>query len=63
VKPRTIEQLEKVFREIGLNETTWGKQVPPLPEASAEPASSREQMFIRIETTTTPLEQKDANLA
>jgi hypothetical protein len=61
--PRTIEQIEKAFREIGLDETTWGKQVPSVTESPAEPASSREQVFIRIETTTTPLELKDADVA
>ena len=61
--PRTIEQIEKAFREIGLDETTWGKRVPSATEPPAQPASRPEQVFIRIETTSTPLEPKDANLA
>jgi len=63
MKTRTIEEIEKVFREIGLSETTWGRPQVPEPEVEAEPTQG-EQIFIRIETTTTPLERKtDANLA
>jgi len=63
VKTRTIEEIEEAFREIGLSEATWGRPQLPEPEVEAEPRSS-EQVFIRIETTTTPLETKtDADLA
>jgi hypothetical protein len=63
VTPRTIDQIERAFRDIGLNETTWGRQKPSVTDPPAEPASTTEQVFIRIETTTTPLEPKDANVA
>lgn len=60
---RTIEEIEQAFREMGLNEATWGRSKAPETEVAAESAS-REQIFIRIETTTTPLETKtDADLA
>jgi hypothetical protein len=61
MKTRTIEEIERVFREIGLTEATWGKQT--VPEAETQP-SSAPQIFVRIETTTTPLGRKtDADLA
>jgi hypothetical protein len=63
VTPRTIDQIEKAFRDMGLNETTWGKQERSVTELPAESASTQERVFIRIETTTTPLEPKDANVA
>jgi len=63
VKTRTIEEIEEAFREIGLSETTWGRPEVAEPKVEAEPTPS-EQIFIRIETTTTPLERKtDADLA
>jgi hypothetical protein len=61
MKTRTIEEIERVFREIGLTEATWGKQT--VPKAERQP-SSAPQIFVRIETTTTPLGRKtDADLA
>lgn len=58
---RTIAEIEKVFREMGLTEETWGRRTAP--EAEEEP-SSAPQTFIRIETTTTPIERKpNADLA
>jgi hypothetical protein len=48
---------------MGLNETTWGKQALSVTEPPAEPAPTSEQVFIRIEPTTTPLEPTDADLA
>lgn len=63
MKARTLEEIEQAFREIGLTETTWGQPQTPEAEIVAE-AAPAEQIFIRIETTTTPLERKiDADLA
>jgi hypothetical protein len=57
---RTPEDIEKAFREMGLSEATWGTQ-PALDEGTQAPPLT---LFIRIETTTTPLERKeDADLA
>lgn len=59
--PRTIEEIEKVFRDLGLTEETWGRRSTP--EAEEDP-STAPQIFIRIETTTTPVERKsNADLA
>ena len=60
---RTLEEIENIFREIGLTEKTWGQGRPPdFNMASGQ--SSDPQIFVRIETTTTPLKEKpDANLA
>ena len=63
MRVRSIEEIERAFREMGLTEATWGRaQTPPtevVPDLSPEP-----QVFIRIETTTTPLERKtDADVA
>ena len=56
---RKLDDIEKAFREMGLNETTWGRQESPTIDPPAQPgAPEREQLFIRIETTTTPLETK-----
>ncbi len=62
MKVRTDEEIEKVFREIGLTEKTWGQlQVPPTDDEKCE---SHSQVFIRIESTTKPLQDKtDADLA
>lgn len=63
VRTRTIEEIEQVFREIGLTETTWGRSQDIETVVAAEPAPT-DQIFIRIETTTTPLEIKtNADLA
>jgi hypothetical protein len=63
MKMRTIEEIEQAFREMGLTETTWGRGQTHETEVVAE-SSPAEQIFIRIETTTTPLESKtDADLA
>ena len=61
VRTRTIEEIEEAFREMGLTETTWGRV--PETEGTAD-LGTTEQIFIRIETTTTPLEAKtNADLA
>lgn len=57
MKTRNIEEIAEAFRELGLSETTWGRPQVLEPEVEAEPTPS-EQTFIRIETTTTPLERK-----
>jgi len=63
VKTRTIEEIEQAFREMGLTESTWGRMHAPGVEIADESAPN-EQVFIRIETTTTPVETKsDADLA
>ncbi len=63
MKTRTIDEIEQAFREMGLSETTWGRPQVPEPGVDAEPRSS-EQILIRLETTTTPLETKsNADLA
>jgi hypothetical protein len=61
MKNHTIEEIEKSFREMGLTEATWGRKTAPEAEAQS---SSAPQIFIRIETTTTPIERKtNADLA
>jgi hypothetical protein len=62
VTPRTNEQIEKAFRDMGLNETTWGSQDVSVAAPPGE-IPRAEQVFIRAEATTTPLESKDAHLA
>ena len=63
MKTRTIEEIEIAFREMGLTRKTWGQAQLPEIEVTPEPRSN-EQIFIRIETTTTPLEaMTDADLA
>lgn len=63
MRTRTIEEIEQVFREMGLTEATWGGSQVTETEIAAEPVST-DQIFIRIETTTTPLEIKtNADLA
>lgn len=57
MKTRTIEEIERAFRDMGLTEDTWGRTEPPAMKVEAEP-STAPQVFIRIETTTTPLEEK-----
>jgi len=60
---RTVEEIEKAFREMGLSEKTWGQTRAPEVDLTAD-QSHTEQIFIRIETTTTPLEEKtNADLA
>lgn len=55
MKPRTIDEIERAFREIGLSETTWGRSQVSESQVEVEPTPD-EQVFIRIEVTTTPLE-------
>lgn len=63
MKVRSAEEIERAFREIGLTEATWGRAQKPAGEAVADIAHD-EQIFIRIECTTTPLETRiHANLA
>ena len=57
MKTRTIDEIEKAFRDIGLNETTWGREALPASAVETEQGPT-EQVFIRIEGTTTPLETK-----
>ncbi len=59
MKRRTIKEIEEAFREIGLTQATWGR--PQETQVESEPFR---QIFIRIETTTTPLEtKKDVDMA
>jgi len=63
MKTRTVEEIEGAFREIGLTEMTWGQLRLPETDIAAE-RSHAAQIFIRIETTTTPLKDKtNADLA
>ncbi len=63
MKTRTIEEIETAFREMGLTEETWDRSEPPETEVD-EAATAAPLVFIRIETTTTPLEEKtSADLA
>ena len=63
MKARTIDQIEKAFREIGLTEATWGRKEEPPVEVPTEVVQNQ-QTFIRMENTTTPLEAKpDADVA
>ena len=63
MKPRTIEEIEKAFHEMGLTETTWGKLQATETKIITKDEQI-EQTFIRIETTTTPLEvENNADLA
>ena len=63
MKTRTIEEIEGAFREIGLSEATWGRPALPEEDVAAELGPTA-QIFLRIETTTTPLEAKtDADVA
>jgi hypothetical protein len=63
MKLRTIEEIEQAFREMGLTEKAWGRGQTNETEVVAE-CSPLDQIFIRIETTSTPLESKiDAHLA
>jgi hypothetical protein len=59
---RTVREIEEAFREMGLTESSWGRLA-----CYVEVENDRNlmaQVFIRIETTTTSLENKnDANLA
>lgn len=60
---RTVEEIELIFREIGLSESTWGRMNEPGVMSGDDPVPT-EVVFIRFETTTTPLEKKaDAHLA
>jgi hypothetical protein len=57
------EEIETAFRQIGLTEKTWGQTRPTEADLMAEQVHSS-RIFIRIETTTTPLEEKtNADLA
>jgi hypothetical protein len=63
MKTRTVEEIEKAFREMGLTKKTWGQAGPPETDLAAEQPPSP-QIFIRIETTTKPLEENtNADLA
>jgi hypothetical protein len=63
MKTRTIEEIEKAFCEMGMTRETWGRIEAPEMGFSADPPRSP-QIFIRIETTTIPLEETtDAHLA
>ena len=63
MKTRTFEEIQEAFREIGLTEATWGRPQVPETAVAAEPRPTG-QVFIRIETTTTPLEaETNADLA
>lgn len=63
MKRRSIEEIEAAFREIGISEASWGR-TPSLGAADTAQEKPEPQLFIRIETTTTPLEKKpDADLA
>ncbi len=62
MRTRTIEEIEAAFREIGLTEETWGRSHSPTMEVGEGPTAP--QVFIRIETVTTPLDEKtSADLA
>lgn len=54
MRVRSIEEIERAFREMGLTETTWGRVQTPEIEVVPD-ISPAEQVFIRIETTSTPL--------
>jgi hypothetical protein len=56
MKTRTAEEIERAFREMGLTEKTWGQQNVSDTDIAVE-QSPAPQLFIRIETTTTPLEE------
>jgi len=63
MQPRTIEEIEKAFREMGIAAGSWGRTAVPQAEEQ-QSAQTEPQIFIRIEATTTPLEGKaDADLA
>jgi hypothetical protein len=63
MKPRTIEEIEKAFREMGISEKAWGTLSITQPEELGQ-VQLGPQLFIRIEATTTPLEDKSgADLA
>lgn len=63
MRTRTIPEIEEAFREMGLTEKTWGRGQPSETDVAVEPAPT-EQIFIRIETTTRPLQDKtNADLA
>jgi hypothetical protein len=60
---RSVEEIEAAFREMGLDERTWG-QAPPSSLPQSPSGTPVPYVFIRIETTTTPLgEKSDADLA
>lgn len=63
MKIRTLEEIQEAFCEMGLTEEKWGQPGVPETDLSAEHAPDP-QIFIRIEATTTPLEEKtNADLA
>lgn len=63
MKARTLEEIEKAFCEMGMTKETWGQIRASEMDFSAEQPPTT-QVFIRIETTTTPLEEKpNADLA
>ena len=60
---RTIREIEEAFREMGLTELSWGQKQALGTKIATAPVPAA-QIFIQIETTTTPLEEKpDAYLA
>lgn len=63
MRTRTIKEIEAAFRDMGLGRASCRKDVHPAPEVQVE-ERPREQVFIRIEANTTPLEAKtDADVA
>ncbi len=63
MKPRPIEEIEKAFREMGISEAAWAPTPVRDPQEAAQ-LNPEPQLFIRIETITTPLERNpDADLA
>ena len=63
MKPRSIEEIEAALREMGISDASWG-QMPGQELAESAPEKPEPQLFIRIESTTTPLQKKpDVDLA
>lgn len=52
---RSIEDIEKAFRDMGLTEATWG--IPNVPPTDTQAAPTA-QVFVRTDTTTAPLEKE-----
>lgn len=63
MSPRTAKEIETAFREMGLTEESWGGRKVWGIETQVDGAPEQ-LVFIRITTTTTPLEDdENANLA
>jgi len=61
---RSIKEIEKAFREMGVQIPGQSHPAPPGLAPRAEPTGSASQVFIRIENNTDPLEEStDADLA